>query len=44
MDEADEVFATGRPKLLSFGISDEEGFAVGLPGGGEIEVFVERLA
>ncbi len=41
--EADEVFATGRPKLLSFGISDEEGFAVGLPCGGEIEVFVERL-
>jgi xanthine dehydrogenase accessory factor len=41
--EAEEVFATGEPKLLTYGISDEEGFAVGLPCGGEIDVFVERL-
>ena len=43
VQEAEEVFATGKPKLLTYGISDEEGFAVGLPCGGEIDVFVERL-
>jgi xanthine dehydrogenase accessory factor len=43
VQEAEEVFATGEPKLLTYGISDEEGFAVGLPCGGEIDVFVERL-
>ena len=43
IQEAEEVFATGEPKLLTYGISDEEGFAVGLPCGGEIDVFVERL-
>ena len=41
--EAQEVFATGEPKLLHYGISDEEGFEIGLPCGGEIDVFVERL-
>jgi xanthine/CO dehydrogenase XdhC/CoxF family maturation factor len=43
VQEAEAVFATGEPKLLTYGISDEEGFAVGLPCGGEIDVFVERL-
>jgi xanthine dehydrogenase accessory factor len=41
---AEEVLATGRPKLLSYGISDDEAFSVGLPCGGEIDVFLERLA
>ena len=41
--EAQEVLRTGEPKLLSYGISDEEGWAVGLPCGGEIDVFVEKL-
>jgi xanthine dehydrogenase accessory factor len=41
--QAQEVFASGEPKLLSYGISDEEAWAVGLPCGGEIDVFVERL-
>jgi xanthine/CO dehydrogenase XdhC/CoxF family maturation factor len=40
---AEEVIATGKPRLLSYGISDEEGWSVGLPCGGEIDVFVERL-
>ena len=39
-----EVFATGEPKLISYGISDEEAWAVGLPCGGEIDVFVEKLS
>ena len=41
--EAQEVFESGAPKLLSYGISDEQAWAVGLPCGGEIDVFVERL-
>jgi xanthine dehydrogenase accessory factor len=43
VEQAREVFAGGEPKLLSYGISDEEAWAVGLPCGGEIDVFVERL-
>jgi xanthine dehydrogenase accessory factor len=40
---AEEVLATGEPRLLSYGISDEEGWDVGLPCGGEIDVWLERL-
>jgi xanthine/CO dehydrogenase XdhC/CoxF family maturation factor len=42
-ENAREVLATGQPKLLSYGIADEEAWSVGLPCGGEIDVFVERL-
>ena len=42
-EHAREVLATGKPKLLSYGIADEEAWSVGLPCGGEIDVFVERL-
>ena len=41
--EAEVVFANGRPKLLTYGISDDEGWNVGLPCGGEIDVFVEKV-
>ena len=40
---ARKVLETGEPQLLSYGITDEEGWEVGLPCGGEIDVFVERL-
>ena len=43
-ESAQEVFETGKPKLLSYGIADEEGWNVGLPCGGEIDVFVELLS
>ncbi len=42
-EQAQDVLATGEPKLLSYGISDEQAWSVGLPCGGEIDVFVERL-
>src|SRR3954454_10067233 len=38
---AGEVFETGTPKLLTYGITDDEGWNVGLPCGGEIDVCVE---
>jgi xanthine dehydrogenase accessory factor len=43
VEQARAVFETGEPKLLSYGISDEQAWGVGLPCGGEIDVFVERL-
>ncbi len=42
-ENAREVLESGKPKLLCYGIADEEAWSVGLPCGGEIDVFVERL-
>ncbi|HEV8098899.1 MAG TPA: XdhC family protein, partial [Gaiellaceae bacterium] len=38
---AAEVLADGTPRLLTYGIEDELAWSVGLPCGGEIDVFVE---
>src|SRR5579864_5047741 len=40
---AQEVLAGGEPRLVTYGITDEMAFGVGLPCGGEIDVFVEPL-
>ena len=42
-ENAQEVLETGEPKLLMYGISDDLAWSVGLPCGGEIDVFVEPV-
>ena len=37
--QALEVIASGEPRLLSYGITDEQALGVGLPCGGEVDVF-----
>ena len=38
---AAEVLAENTPRLLTYGIDDEQAWSIGLPCGGEIDVFVE---
>ncbi len=38
---AREVLAGGEPRLLTYGIADDEALSVGLPCGGEIDVYVD---
>jgi xanthine dehydrogenase accessory factor len=40
---AEEVLEGAEPRLLHFGIADEEAWEVGLPCGGEIGVWVDRV-
>jgi xanthine/CO dehydrogenase XdhC/CoxF family maturation factor len=44
VSEALETLATGKPKMLEFGVADETAWRVGLSCGGRIKVYVERLA
>jgi len=41
-EKAQEVFENGAPQLVTYGISDDQAWTVGLPCGGEIDVFLER--
>ena len=42
--EALTVIAQGAPKLLEFGVSDQQAWDVGLACGGKVQVYVERIA
>ena len=43
VSEAIDVIATGKPKLLNFGVADETAWKVGLACGGRIGVYVEPV-
>jgi xanthine/CO dehydrogenase XdhC/CoxF family maturation factor len=41
--EAQNAIKDGKPRLLSFGVTNEQAWEVGLACGGKIQVFVERV-
>jgi xanthine/CO dehydrogenase XdhC/CoxF family maturation factor len=41
--EAQEVIADGKPRLLDFGITNEQAWEVGLACGGKLQVYLERV-
>lgn len=41
--EAEDILASGKPKTLSFGVADETAWRAGLPCGGQVQVYVERI-
>lgn len=41
--EAQEVLKTGTPRLLHYGVADQDAFAVGLACGGEITILVDPV-
>lgn len=43
IDQAQSVLKNGKPVLVSYGISDEMAWDVGLACGGSIKVFIEKL-
>jgi len=43
ISEAAEVIASGEPRLLSFGVTDEQAWEVGLACGGKIKLYVEPI-
>jgi xanthine dehydrogenase accessory factor len=43
-ERAQAVLAGESPRVVSYGIQDDEAWSVGLPCGGEIDVFIERFA
>jgi xanthine dehydrogenase accessory factor len=43
-ERAKAILAGAEPEVISYGIADDEAWSVGLPCGGEIDVFVEPFA
>jgi xanthine/CO dehydrogenase XdhC/CoxF family maturation factor len=43
IEEGLKTIADGKPRLLSFGVTNERAWEVGLACGGKIQVFVERV-
>jgi xanthine/CO dehydrogenase XdhC/CoxF family maturation factor len=44
VETAQEVMRTGAPRLLDFGVTDEQAWDVGLACGGKVQIFVEKLS
>jgi xanthine dehydrogenase accessory factor len=42
-EEAQAVLAGGPPRLVKYGIADDEAFDIGLPCGGTVNIFVDAL-
>jgi xanthine/CO dehydrogenase XdhC/CoxF family maturation factor len=43
VEQALETIRDGKPRLLEFGVSNEQAWEVGLACGGQIQIFVERV-
>jgi xanthine/CO dehydrogenase XdhC/CoxF family maturation factor len=43
VEEALAAIKDGEPRLLEFGVSDDQAWAVGLACGGKVRLFVEKL-
>ncbi|MFV2006167.1 MAG: XdhC family protein [Longimicrobiales bacterium] len=43
IDEARQVMESGEPRLLTYGVTDEMAWDVGLACGGEVRIFVELV-
>ena len=43
VEEAQQVMRSRTPRLLTFGVSNEEAWEVGLACGGKVEVYVEAV-
>jgi xanthine/CO dehydrogenase XdhC/CoxF family maturation factor len=44
VETALEIIRTAKPRLLDFGVSDEQAWEVGLACGGRVQIFVEKLS
>jgi len=43
IDEAKRLLEEGGPKLLSYGVTNDQAWEVGLACGGKVDVFLERV-
>src|SRR5216684_2185259 len=43
VNEALDVIRDGKPRLLDFGVSNDQAWEVGLACGGKIQIYVERV-
>ena len=43
VQEAIDTIADGKPRILDFGVTNEQAWEVGLACGGKVQVYVERI-